>query len=66
MLVEPRLTRPPPDVGDWYWLHLDPAGQRPAALPVGEIVEVTGVFDHPAAAECTFTELEGKPVPSQH
>jgi hypothetical protein len=65
MLVEPQLTRPAPDSADWFWLNLDPAGQRPAALPVGEIVEVTGVFDHPAAAGCTFTELEGKPVPSQ-
>jgi hypothetical protein len=65
MLVEPGLTQPPSNVRDWFWLNLDPAGQRPAALPVGEIVEVTGVFDHPAAAGCTFTELEGKPVPSQ-
>jgi hypothetical protein len=66
MLVEPQMTRPPSDVGDWFWLNLDPAGQRPKALPVGEVVELTGVFDHPAAAGCTFTALEGKPVPSQH
>ena len=65
MLVEPQLTAPPPDVRDWFWLNLDPAGHRPTALPMGEIVEVTGVFDHPAAAGCTFTELEGEPVPSQ-
>jgi hypothetical protein len=66
MLVEPWLTAPPSDVRDWFWLNLDPAGHRPTALPMGEIVEVTGVFDHPAAAGCTFTELEGKPAPSQH
>ena len=66
MLVEPHMTRPPSNVGDWFWLNLDPAGQRPKMLPVGEVVEVTGVFDHPAAAACTFTELEGQPLPSQH
>jgi hypothetical protein len=65
MLVDLQLTRPPAEVRDWFWLNLDPAGQLPTALPVGEIVEVTGVFDHPAAAGCTFTELEGNPVPSQ-
>ncbi len=66
MLVEPRMTQPPSDVGDWFWLHLDPAGQRPRTLPVGEVVELTGVFDHPDAADCTFTEMDGEPAPSQH
>jgi hypothetical protein len=65
MLVEPRMTRPPRDVRDWFWLSLDPAGQHPKVLPMGEVVEVTGIFDHPAAATCTYTELEGKPAPSQ-
>ena len=50
MLVEPQVTRPPSDVGDWFWLNLDPDGQRPKMLPVGQVVEVTGVFDNPAAA----------------
>lgn len=66
MLVEPESTRPPSDVGEWFWLNLDPAGQRPEALPLGELVKVTGMFDHPDAAGCTLTELEGEPVASQH
>lgn len=65
MLVEPRATRPPADVDDWFWVSLDPAGQHPDVLPVGEVVDVTGVFDHPAAADCTLTEMDGKPVASQ-
>jgi len=65
MLVEPQMTRPPSDVRDWFWLSLDPAGQRPKALPVDEVVELTGVFDHPGAAGCTFTEMGGEPIPSQ-
>lgn len=66
MLVEPESTRPPSDVGEWFWLNLDPAGQRPEALPLGELVKVTGMFDHPDAAGCTLTELEDEPVASQH
>ena len=50
MLVEPGMTRPPTDVGDWFWLSLDPAGQHPRDLPLGDVVEVSGVFDHPDAA----------------
>ena len=65
MLVEPRMTRPPANVEDWFWLSLDPAGQHANALPLGEVVEVTGIFDHPAAASCTFTEMDKEPVPSQ-
>ena len=65
MLVEPKITRPPADVNDWFWLNLDPAGKHPGSLPLGKVVEVTGIFDHPAAAGCTFTEMDGEPVPSQ-
>lgn len=65
MLVEPNITRPPANVADWFWLSLDPAGQHPEVLPVGEIADVTGVFDHPAAASCTRTEMDGEPHPSQ-
>jgi hypothetical protein len=65
MLIGPQMTRTPSDVQDWFWLNLDPAGQRPETLPVGKVVEVTGVFDHPGAAGCTFTELDRAPVPSQ-
>ena len=64
MLVEPGMTRPPADAGNWFWLNLDPAGQHPDEPPLGEVVEVSGVFDHPDASGCTFTEMDGEPVPS--
>lgn len=53
LLVEPGVTSPPADPGQWFILELDPAGQHPDVLPVGDVVEVTGIFDHPAAAACT-------------
>ena len=65
LLVEPEVTTVPSDVDDWFWLSLDPAGEHPDVLPVGDVVQVTGVFDHPAAAACTLTEMDGDPVPSQ-
>jgi hypothetical protein len=64
MLVEPGRTRPPDDVRDWFWLSLDPAGEHPPQLPLGEVVEVTGVFAHPAAMGCTLTAMDGEPVAS--
>lgn len=67
LLVEPGVTDPTysgnPD--DWFALNLDPAGEHPDVLPIGQVVEVTGIFDHPAAADCTRTEMDGEPVPSQ-
>lgn len=65
MLVEPGMTRPPADVTEWFWLNLDPAGRHPANLPMGEVVDVSGIFDHPDAANCTITEMDGEPVESQ-
>ena len=65
LLVEPGSTRVPPNMADWFGLNLDPAGQHPDMLPFGEVVEVTGTFDHPAAATCMRTEMDGEPVPSQ-
>jgi hypothetical protein len=65
LLVEPGVTSVPPDMDDWFGLNLDPAGEHPDALPQGEVVEVTGMFDHPAAASCTRTEMDGEPLPSQ-
>ncbi len=45
-------------------LYLDPAGTSPDPLPMGTAVEVTGIFDHPAAAGCLFVSLiEGPPEP---
>jgi hypothetical protein len=65
LLVTPEATSPPADDADWFLLNLDPAGEHPDVLPIGEVVEVTGIFDHPAAASCTWTEMGGEPVPSQ-
>jgi hypothetical protein len=66
LLVEPGVTSASSQSpGDWFALNLDPTGQHPDVLPIGDAVEVTGIFDHPAAANCTRTEMDGQPVPSQ-
>lgn len=66
LLVEPEVTRPPVDPAKWFMLVLDPAGQHPDVLPVGAVVEVTGIFDHPAAAGCTGNVgMDDAPVPTQ-
>ncbi len=65
LLVEPDRTAPPRDPGDWLILHLDPDGRHPATLPVGQVVTVTGVFDHPAAANCTMTDFDDVQAPSK-
>jgi hypothetical protein len=64
LLVEPDVTAVPPDSADWFALNLDPGGEHPDHLPIGQIIEVTGIFDHPAASGCTLTEPDGDPVPS--
>jgi len=76
LLVGPEATSPPADVDDWFPVYLDPTGQYPAALPIGtytgegtlwsqpEIAVVTGIFDHPAAASCTLTAMDGDPTPT--
>jgi hypothetical protein len=65
LLVEPEVTRAAADPAEWFALNLDPAGEHPAVLPIGKTVQVTGIFDHPAAASCTRTEMDGEPSPSQ-
>jgi hypothetical protein len=65
LLVEPGVTAVPSDFGDWFVLNLDPTGEHPDVLPIGQIVEVAGIFDHPAASTCTRTEMDGEPVSSQ-
>lgn len=65
LLVDPRATRIPSDFRDWFPLNLDPAGTHPEVLPVGEVVRVTGMFDHPAADRCTETEMDGAPAASE-
>lgn len=65
LLVEPGVTNADsvkPE--DWFALNLDPAGEHPDVLPTGKVVRVTGIFDHPAAASCTRTEMDGEPLPS--
>jgi hypothetical protein len=65
LLVSPDGTSVPLSTNDWFALNLDPAGEQPDVLPVGEVVEVTGIFDHPAAASCMRTEMDSEPVASQ-
>jgi hypothetical protein len=65
LLVAPDTTAVPSDFADWFVLNLDPSGEHPDVLPIGQIVEVTGIFDHPAASSCTRTEMDGEPVSSQ-
>jgi hypothetical protein len=56
LLTRPDQTRPPADVRDWFVLHLDPQGQYTRPLPVGELVSVRGLFDHPDASRCLQTD----------
>jgi hypothetical protein len=65
LLVDPGATRVSQDPADWFSLNLDPAGDHPATLSFGKVVEITGIFDHPAAASCTRTEMDGQPAPDQ-
>jgi hypothetical protein len=65
LLVEPAVRTVPPNVADWFALNLDPTGEHPDVLPIGQIVEVTGIFDHPAASSCTRTDMDGEPASSQ-
>ena len=66
LLVEPGVTSVPEDSGDWFFLNLDPAGEHPDPLPLGKVVQVTGMFDHPAAAGCTRTDPpDAETVPSK-
>lgn len=53
VLAEPAAAAPPRE--PWVFLNLDPTGTYPNPLPVGDAVEVTGTFDHPAARGCTAT-----------
>jgi hypothetical protein len=65
LLVEPDAnTTAVPKPNDWFVLNLDPDGEKPAVLPIGHVVEVTGIYDHPAAAGCTRTDMDGEPAPS--
>jgi hypothetical protein len=68
LLVEPSETVAPADYADWLIVALDPDGEYPDVLPVGKVVEVTGMFDHADARNCLYQgvpiETVGPPTPS--
>ncbi len=64
LLVEPGASRAPTDVGQWFFLYLDPSGDHPEVLPDSGLVDVTGVFDHPSAAGCTSSGMDEQAAPS--
>ena len=68
LLVEPSETTVPEQYDDWLILALDPDGAHADVLPIGQIVDVTGMFDHPAARNCTYQgvpdDTAGPPTPS--
>ena len=64
LLVSPDVTAVPADMADWFPLNLDPDGEHPKDLPLGKIVELTGMFDHAAASRCTRTDMDGQPTPT--
>jgi hypothetical protein len=56
-LVDPLRSGPLGDVTeDALWVVLDPAGTYPDPVPMGRVLDVTGMFDHPAAAACTTSD----------
>ena len=61
LLVDPSKTEAPASTADWLAVLLDPAGEHPDELPLGEVVEVTGMFDHPAARACLYQGPENAP-----
>jgi hypothetical protein len=63
LLVDPTETHAPERVEDWYQLHVDPAAGI-TSLPEGDVVDITGIFDHPAAADCLVTDFDEPPTPS--
>jgi hypothetical protein len=63
LLVDPSDRKAPNSPEDWLLLHLDPAASA-SSIPVGQVVDVTGMFDHPAAEHCIATEPDELPVPS--
>ena len=61
LLIDPSRTAPSAEMRD-LWLSLDPTATRPATLPLGQVVTVTGMFDHPAAAGCVRGEYGNVPA----
>lgn len=63
LLVDASETGPPDSPEDWYQLHVDPKAGI-TSLPEGRVVDVTGTFDHPAAADCLVSDFDAPPTPS--
>lgn len=59
LLADPAMPNLPGGLDEALVLHLDPAGSHIDPLPMGSVVEVTGVFDHPAARACQASDLDG-------
>ncbi len=57
LFVEPSERAVPPEYDQWLILVPDPDGAYPDVLPVGQVVEVTGMFDHPDAWNCTYQDI---------
>jgi hypothetical protein len=64
LLVTPDQTKAPTNPGDWFFLAIDPEAEQPATLPVGKVVDVTGMFDHPAALDCQVAGMDEPLKPS--
>lgn len=68
VLVPPSETWPPTRFDLWLVATMDPAGRYPDPLPIDQIVQVTGMFDHPDAMDCRYqglpTDTAGPPTPS--
>ena len=55
-LVDPSRSGPLGDVQSALSVVLDPSGTYPESVPMDRVVDVTGMFDHPAAAPCTTSD----------
>jgi hypothetical protein len=55
-LVDPAQPSPLRDLNRAVWVVLDPAGTYPDPVPLNRAFDVTGMFDHPAAAACTMID----------
>jgi hypothetical protein len=56
LLADPARSGPLGDVDEALSVYLDPAGTYPDPVPNGRVLDVTGMFDHPAATPCTTTD----------
>ena len=62
LLAQPSNTMPTWE--DSLSFIIDPAGRHPDVVPLDKLVEVTGEFDHPDAANCLYYDMYGdEPLP---